>query len=99
MTQAEMLALGHKPMSATAAIRAHCLDCCCGSADEVRKCVSVRCPSWPWRMARNPWRAPPTEAQIAARRETGKRLHAKHAGAAPEAINGVDLGAEATPAA
>ncbi|TYO91461.1 hypothetical protein [Oceanicella actignis] len=36
------------------AIRAKCLDCCSGSAAEVRKCTSVRCPLWPLRMGAQP---------------------------------------------
>jgi hypothetical protein len=70
MTQDELRATGHKPMSATAAIRAHCLDCCAGSADEVRKCMALACPSWPWRTGVNPWRAPVSEA----RREHARTL-------------------------
>jgi hypothetical protein len=37
-------------------IRARRLDCCCEQPDEVRKCVSVTCPSWPYRMSVNPFR-------------------------------------------
>ena len=37
------------------AIRARCLDCCGGDASEVRKCVSVDCPTWPYRMGVNPF--------------------------------------------
>jgi hypothetical protein len=32
------------------AIRAKCLDCCCGSANEVRLCPSHGCPLWPYRL-------------------------------------------------
>ena len=39
------------------AIRARCLDCCCGQPTEVRKCVATDCPSWPFRMGNNPFRA------------------------------------------
>ena len=39
------------------AIRARCLDCCCLQPSEVRKCVSVECPSWPFRMGINPFRS------------------------------------------
>ena len=53
----ELRELGHMPMAPAAAIRAHCLDCCGGSSDEVRKCTAVRCPSWPFRLGANPWRA------------------------------------------
>jgi len=38
------------------AIRARCLDCCCGDASEVRKCVSTDCASWPFRIGTNPFR-------------------------------------------
>lgn len=32
------------------AIRLKCLDCCCGSAVEVRKCEKKDCTLWPFRM-------------------------------------------------
>jgi hypothetical protein len=57
MTPAELTAAGHEKLSAVQALRARCLDCCCGSAAEVRRCVSVNCPSWPFRMGTDPWRA------------------------------------------
>lgn len=38
------------------ALRARCLDCCCGQQSEVRKCTAVDCPSWPFRMGVNPFR-------------------------------------------
>ena len=38
-------------------IRAKCLDCCCQQEVEVRKCVVVLCPNWPYRMNANPFRA------------------------------------------
>jgi hypothetical protein len=70
MTQGELQALGHKSMSILQAVRARCLDCCSGSSAEVRRCVSVNCPSWPFRMAFNPWRerrelSPERRAQLA----------------------------------
>ena len=40
------------------AIRAKCLDCCCGMRSEVAACVSVTCALWPHRFATNPFRAP-----------------------------------------
>jgi hypothetical protein len=36
------------------AIRAKCLDCCCGSPGEVRICHLMKCPLWPFRMGVNP---------------------------------------------
>src|SRR6516225_292148 len=56
MTQAELRAIGHEVMSPMEAIRAKCLDCCAGSAHEIRCCVAIACPSWPFRTRRNPWR-------------------------------------------
>ena len=50
----QLRALGH-PESPIRAIRAKCLDCCCGAASEVRKCVNVTCPLWPLRMGSNPF--------------------------------------------
>jgi hypothetical protein len=38
------------------AIREKCVDCCCGNAAEVRKCVAVDCALWPYRMGTNPFR-------------------------------------------
>ena len=38
------------------AIRERCLDCCCSQPSEVRKCVAVDCPSWPFRIGVNPFR-------------------------------------------
>jgi hypothetical protein len=72
MTQAELRAMGHEPISPMTAIRTECLDCMAGSADEVRKCVAMACPSWPFRMGKNPWRE-----VSEARREQGRRLAAQ----------------------
>ena len=51
-----LLARYHREKNPLKAIRARCLDCCCGNPKEVRKCVSVNCPSWPFRMGVNPFR-------------------------------------------
>lgn len=39
------------------AIRAKCLDCCCGSSNEVKLCSIERCALWPYRTGRDPYRA------------------------------------------
>ena len=39
------------------AIRAKCLDCCCGQVKEVRLCPSETCALWPYRRGKNPARA------------------------------------------
>lgn len=36
------------------AIRAKCLDCCCGHPSEVRSCTAVNCPLYPYRMGKRP---------------------------------------------
>jgi hypothetical protein len=69
MRQDELILMGCEPMSPMSAIRAKCLDCCAGSSDEVRKCVAMACPSWPFRTGKNPWRAPLTEEQRDVRRQ------------------------------
>ena len=71
MTQAELRAMGHEPMSYGEALRAKCLDCCAGSPHEVRLCVAVSCPNWDFRMGPSPWKAPRrlTEEQRAAASE------------------------------
>lgn len=35
-------------------IRAKCLDCCCGSAQEVRLCPATSCPLYGYRFGKNP---------------------------------------------
>lgn len=47
--------VGHEPKTPMKAIREKCLDCCCGSADEVRKCEATDCPLWPFRSGRHPY--------------------------------------------
>lgn len=39
------------------AIRAKCLDCCCGSYSEVEQCTATACALYPFRMGKNPYRA------------------------------------------
>lgn len=36
------------------AIRAKCLDCCCGSSTEVKLCPCTGCPLYPYRTGHNP---------------------------------------------
>ncbi len=52
----ELEQLGHARVSPLRALRLHCLDCRNDSAQEVRLCTAVGCPSWPFRMGKNPWR-------------------------------------------
>lgn len=54
ISEADLLALGHKPTSLLACIRARCIDCSGGSPGEARKCISQTCPLWPYRMGKRP---------------------------------------------
>jgi hypothetical protein len=57
MSADELAQLGHARVSPLRALRLKCLDCCNDAAQEVRLCTAVNCPSWPFRMGKNPWRA------------------------------------------
>ena len=61
-------ALGHGKLSPLKAIRAHCVECSGDSPAEARMCVTATCPLWPYRLGKNPFRAPRkmSEAQLAA---------------------------------
>jgi hypothetical protein len=86
MTRAELELLGHGKKPLLRAIRARCLDCCADQPNEVRLCTAVTCPLWPYRMATDPWRKEPSEAQ----REQGRRMARKTADHASEAFSAKD---------
>ena len=44
-------------MTPLKAIREKCLDCCCGSAQEVRLCTCEKCALYRFRFGKNPNRA------------------------------------------
>jgi len=49
------------------AIRAKCLDCCCGQYKEVALCPCTGCPLYPYRFGKNPnMRHERTQAQLEA---------------------------------
>jgi len=73
MSPDEFGAMGHQRMSAQESLRANCLDCCAGSAHEVRLCPAITCPSCPFRIGKSPWRPKPSEERLAAMREWGWR--------------------------
>jgi hypothetical protein len=52
----EFLYLNFSAQNPMKAIRAKCIDCCCGNAAEVRKCVATDCDLWPFRLGSNPFR-------------------------------------------
>ena len=80
MTAAELSALGRQPISPLRALRMRCIDCSGDSANEVRLCTAVQCPAWPFRMGKNPWRSPLSEA----RRNQARTLADRRAGLAVE---------------
>ena len=41
-----------KRMTRGQAIRAKCLDCCCGHQCEIRRCTATNCPLWRFRLGR-----------------------------------------------
>ena len=47
---ADWRAAGVEASGVMQAIRPKCLDCVCHQPGEVRKCVAVTCPLWPFRM-------------------------------------------------
>ena len=55
------------------AIREKCLDCCCGSAAEVKECTIEECPIYPYRFGKNPFRQK-REMTEEERKELGDRL-------------------------
>ena len=55
LSVAELNEWGHSKMPILQAIRKRCLDCCVYQPGEVRKCVSINCASWPYRMGTNPF--------------------------------------------
>jgi hypothetical protein len=64
-----------------AVIRAKCLDCCVHQPDEVRKCVAVLCPNWPFRMGTNPFRSVNvSDEERERRRAQGRTLAASRHG-------------------
>lgn len=86
MSAGELTQLGHAQVAPLKALRMKCVNCCNGSAPEVRLCTAVDCPSRPFRMGRNPWTGPVSDA----RREQGRRLGLKRAAerAGPFSDNG-----------
>lgn len=58
------------------AIRAKCLDCCCDQAEEVKLCPVEKCPIWPFRFGKNPYRTK-REYTEEERQKMAERLHKK----------------------
>ena len=73
MSADELEQSGHARVSPLRALRLKCLDCCNDSAQEGRLCTAVDCPSWPFRMCKNPWRAPLSAEEHAQRADRMRR--------------------------
>ena len=56
LTPAVLKELGHKKRPILKAIRSNCKDCSGGIYAEVKKCVMIDCPLWPYRFGTNPFR-------------------------------------------
>ena len=48
--------IGHKKKPTLRIIRATCMDCCHNQRSCVRLCPRIHCPSWPYRLATDPFR-------------------------------------------
>lgn len=63
-------------MTPMKAIRLKCLDCCCGSANEVKLCTCTGCPLYDFRLGKNPnIKREYTEEQRAAMAERARNMH------------------------
>ena len=67
--------------TATKAIRAKCLDCAAGSALEVRECPIDGCPLYPYRLGKNSFRKPLSEAERKVRADRMRRIQREAVGA------------------
>ena len=68
--------LDKKPSTLRHAVRQYCINCMGGSLKDVRECISRNCALHPFRMGRNPNRAPKTAKQIEAAKAAGRGLRA-----------------------
>ncbi len=55
LSRADLRKLGHTHRSPTKAMRAFCVDCMGNQHAEVRRCTSIGCALWPYRLGRNPF--------------------------------------------
>ena len=62
------------------AIKAKCLDCCCGQMSEVKNCLVIRCPLYNFRNGHNPFskRSMSEEQKIAAKIRMQKYWESKN---------------------
>jgi|GEM_PF-2203975 hypothetical protein len=77
LTAEQFNKIGHEKISPMKVIRLKCLDCCCGSPVEVKACVMLDCPLWPFRMGKNIWRTPISDERREALSIRAKALFSK----------------------
>ena len=53
----KLIEAGLTPRRPLQAIREKCIDCCCGSLVEVRKCIDFECANWPHRFGKDGFRS------------------------------------------
>ena len=66
-----------KPRTFSKAIRAYCLDCCGGSANEVKLCPAKGCLLWDFRFGKNP-NKPKREFTEEQRQASAERMRKMH---------------------
>lgn len=83
-----------KRISPIKAIRLKCLDCRCGSSNEVKLCTVERCPLYPFREGRDPYRKKTelTPEQIEERRNSLALARSKLANSQGESKNSLSEG-------
>jgi hypothetical protein len=79
ITGADLEAWGRPRVSRGDAIRAKCIDCCCGSPTEVRRCGDLNCALWPFRMGSDPYRERMGDDQRAAAAERLRAIRGRAA--------------------
>lgn len=74
-TTEDLKALGFVPKPLLRAIQAKCLDCSGGFKPDVTNCLVKTCELYPFRLGKNPWRAPTSDAmrEVARRNAAGFR--------------------------
>ena len=81
--------LGHKKRPLLRVIRDMCLRCVCGSSSEIRRCTSVACPLYPYRLGKDPYstRRGRSASDLALARA---RISEQRADFSPEAADGAE---------
>jgi hypothetical protein len=60
----DLRAAGYEPEVVLCAIRRRCIDCSGGDRQKVASCLVPDCALYPFRMGKNPWRAPASEGYV-----------------------------------